>query len=227
MQQDKIWDYFQNHEVLDVVFPEARQRYFLKLINTGQRVLNIGVGSGAFERLALKNGIDVYALDPSKQTIDKIRHQLELKDKARAGYAQDIPFETNFFDVVLMSEVLEHLDDEALSSALPEVFRVLKSGGRLLISVPYREDLLVSQVVCPNCGNVFHKIGHVQSFDKSRMLDLLKSHGYLVERIWLGTFIDWRRKGLFKFFKSLLRMMLAKMGEGIADPHLFAIAKKP
>ncbi len=227
MHQEKIWDYLQNHDVSDIVFPESRQRYFLNFIKKREKVLNIGVGSGAFERLAIEKRIDVYSLDPSEKAIDRINNQVGLKGKAKVGYAQNIPFETGFFDVVLMSEVLEHLDDNVLSAALSEVLRVLKVGGRLIISVPYQEELLARQIVCPNCGNIFHKVGHVQSFDKSRLLDLLTSHGYIVERIWLGTFVDWRRRGLFKFAKSLLRVILAKMGEGIADPHLFAIAKKP
>ena len=52
-----------------------------------------------------------------------------------------MPFEDAQFDIVVMCEVVERLDDEILSKALLEVWRVLKQGGFLLASTPYREDL--------------------------------------------------------------------------------------
>src|SRR5690606_40959058 len=42
MDQDRIWDYYQNSDLAKVAFPEARQRYLLGYLKPGQRVLNIG-----------------------------------------------------------------------------------------------------------------------------------------------------------------------------------------
>jgi len=226
MNQDKIWDYFQNSDSQDYVFPEARQRYISRFLKSGQYVLNIGIGSGALERLAIERDVIIHSLDPSEQAIDRLRQTLNMNDRARVGYAQNIPFRDENFDIVVMSEVLEHLDNETLAKALQEVSRVLKKGGKLIATTPYKEDLLPSQVVCPKCGFVFHKVGHVQSFDKKRIRSLLNEYGYTIERIWNDTFIDWRRKGIRDFVKSVIRKMLARIGEGIADPHIVVIAKK-
>jgi SAM-dependent methyltransferase len=226
MDQEKIWDYFQNSDLADVVFPEVRQRYLLRLLESGQRVLNIGVGSGDLERLGGGKGVEMYALDPSDKAIERLRKNLAMGDRAQSGYAQNIPFQDNFFDVVVMSEVLEHLSDDVLIRAAKEVFRVLKIGGRFVATTPYREDLRLGQVVCPHCGDIFHKVGHVQSFDKERMGNLLIGCGFKIERMWLDTFVDWRRGGLKNFIKSIVRKSLAKIGEGIADPHLIVIARK-
>ena len=54
---------------------------------------------------------------------------------------KQMPFKDAQFGVVVMCEVVERLDDEILSKALLEVWRVLKQGGFLLASTPYREDL--------------------------------------------------------------------------------------
>lgn len=118
MEQDRIWEYFQNEGLNDHAFPEARQRFMLKYLKPGQAVLNIGVGNGALERLALPKGVDIHALDPSERAIKRLQEELALGDKARAGYAQEMPFKDAQFDAVVMCEVLEHLGDEILSKAL-------------------------------------------------------------------------------------------------------------
>ena len=227
MEQNKIWDHFQNDEdAARMVFPEVRQRFMIKRLKLGMAVLNIGVGGGALERLAIKKGVDIYSLDPSEQTIVRLRDELNLGVKAQAGYAQSIPFEDGRFDAIVMSEVLEHLDDKALQESLREILRALKPNGFLLASTPYDENLKASETVCPDCGKVFHKVGHVQSFDKSRIRQIVTEQGLSIENLYITTFVDWQRKGLKNFLKSLLRFSLARLGEKIADPHLIVIARK-
>lgn len=146
--------YFQNEGLNDHAFPEARQRFMLKYLKLGQAVRNIGVGNGALERLSLSKGVNIHALAPSERATKRLQEELVLGDKARARYAQEMPFKDAQFDVVVMCEVLERLDDEILSKALLEVWRVLKQGGFLLASTPYREDLgqNIDIVVCAYCG---------------------------------------------------------------------------
>jgi SAM-dependent methyltransferase len=226
MNQDKIWDYYQNHEDADQYFPVARQRYMLSHLEMGMVVLNVGVGSGALERLALAKAVNIHSLDPSEKAVGRLRQDFDMGEHAQSGYSQEMPFNDEYFDAVVMSEVLEHLDDDVLLRSLEEVRRVLKPGGFLLASTPYCEDLNASKVVCPSCAEVFHKVGHVQAFDKPRMLQLLNTHGLNVEKLWVTTFVDWHRKGARNLMKSILRVLLARFGEVIADPHLLVIAKK-
>jgi ubiquinone/menaquinone biosynthesis C-methylase UbiE len=226
VKQDKIWDFFQNEGLALRKFPVARQRFMLRHLKAGQTVLNIGVGAGVLERMALEKGVSIHALDPSTKAIERLRMEVGLGDKARSGYVQAIPFEDERFDVVVMSEVLEHLDKESLWQGLAEVKRVLKCGGMLLTTTPNQEDLGVNMVVCPECGQVFHKVGHLQSFDRKNMTAIMHNAGFSVGRIYITTFVDWRRKGLGNFLKSLVRKLLARMGEGIADPHLVVFARK-
>lgn len=227
MEQEKIWGYYQNHSIRDHVFPEARQRYLLRFLQSSQRTLNIGIGSGSLERLGLAKGVEMYSLDPSEPGIAQLRSSTGMGERAQVGYAQHMPFDDNFFDAVVMSEVLEHLDDDTLAASLSEVHRVLKPGGYLLASTPYREELDSNKTVCPQCGCVFHRWGHVQTFDKESMYAVITRSGLVPHRIWIDTFVDWKRKGIKNFVKSLIRVLLARMGEAIADPHLIVIAHKP
>jgi 16S rRNA A1518/A1519 N6-dimethyltransferase RsmA/KsgA/DIM1 with predicted DNA glycosylase/AP lyase activity len=62
MNQEKIWEAFQNDEnLLDVGFPAQKRFEFLaRKIAPGKRTLNIGVGKGLLEELLLKKGVDVF-----------------------------------------------------------------------------------------------------------------------------------------------------------------------
>jgi len=73
------------------------------------------------------------------------------------------------FDAVFMIEVLEHLLPEDIDKGLSEVWRVLKPKGYLVITVPYKEDLLKNMIICPECGAVFHRSQHLQTFDESKV----------------------------------------------------------
>lgn len=175
MNQDKIWDYFQNEEEDSFVGSYPRLKDLVKQFNKGDKVLNIGVGGAIFEKLAHEYGLIVYSLDPSEKSISKIQ-QLFGESRGKVGYSQNIPFEDNFFDGVVMSEVLEHLSDDVIQKTLKDVYRVLKSDAIFVGTVPYRENLNEQIVICPKCGEKFHKWGHIQSFDEKSLCSLLNKY---------------------------------------------------
>lgn len=227
MQQEKIWDYFQNEGRGERKSTIARQRFIVYYLKPKHAVLNIGLGDGGLEQLGMAKGVKMHTLDPNAKAIERLRQTLGMGERAQTGYAQKIPFQNGNFDTVVMCEVLEHMEDQSLVEALREVLRVLKPGGFLMASTPYKENIRFHRVVCPNCGDIFHKVGHMQSFDQAKMRNILKGQGFKVDKLWVSTFVDWQRKGLKNLLKSLLRVLLARMGENIAGPHLIVIASKP
>lgn len=175
MNQEKIWEAFQSDESLSGLGFPARSRfvYIAKQIPKESLILNVGVGSGYLESILTQKGVDISCLDPSESAIDKIREQLKLGEQAQTGYSQDIPFPDASFDYVIMSEVLEHLDDQTIEGTFKEVKRILKSDGKFIGTVPADENLDKSIVVCPNCSEYFHRWGHMQSFSKERLTNIL------------------------------------------------------
>lgn len=173
MDQDVIWDVFQNE--LSDTFRDSRYRleFLVRRLRSGSRVLDVGVGDGSLVKLAIAKSVDIHALDPSERSIEALRATYRLGDRARAGRIEQIPFNSDSFDAVIVSEVLEHLTDEVLAAGLMEIHRVLRRGGEILGTVPARERLEDQTVVCPCCGNRFHRWGHVQSFHAERMRDVL------------------------------------------------------
>ena len=218
MEQLKIWDHFQNKEEMGDAFINALPRYeFLaKDIKPGVTALNIGVGRGGLESILTRNKVVVHCLDPSEETIDRLRKQYDLGARAQMGYSQNMPFQDGEFDVVIMSEVLEHLTDEILYATLVEVRRVLKSDGYFIGTVPANERLADSEVACPHCGKSFHRWGHVQSFDASTLKEVIQREFETVE-LHRKYFVYWRLlnfKGKIAAFGKRILLALGVHGSG-------------
>ncbi len=214
MEQDKIWDYYQTQAKEGFASNTGRLDYVAKLVGKGDVVLTIGVGDLYLERALLNKGAILRVLDPSETSIGGARANLEMDAAdAKTGYSQNIPFDDNMFDAVVMSEVLEHLDDKVLSETVLEVFRVLKKGGRFVGTVPYRETLKNSEVICPSCECVFHKVGHVQSFDENRLSSVLSSRfSAKLVRVWVSFLPSWRILNLRGRIVALVTKILERFG---------------
>ena len=227
MNQDVIWDHFQNEGVAAFGRADPRLEFLVRRLRPGERVLNIGVGSGVLERLAAAKGVEIWALDPSERAIAKLRETLPIGERAQAGYSQELPFPDRHFDTVIMSEVLEHLDEDVRQQTLGEVHRVLKPGGRFMGTVPARERLADNAVVCPNCEHHFHRWGHEASFDVASMTDFL-GRSFAVETIHERFFNEWESAGWGRRATGLLKKFLSWRGIGTygVSRSIFFLARK-
>ena len=227
VNQDLIWDHFQNDGVESFAGARPRLEFIVRQIRRGDRALNVGVGSGELEALALGRGIEIWSLDPNARAIESLRSRLGVGDRAQQGYGQQMPFPDDHFDAVVMSEVLEHLDAEIREQTLVEVRRVLRPGGHLLGTVPAREQLSASEVVCPSCGHHFHRWGHQASFDVVSMKKLLSRH-LSVDRIEELYINEWASAGWVRRAGGLIKKFLSWRGLGpysIAR-NIFFVARK-
>jgi ubiquinone/menaquinone biosynthesis C-methylase UbiE len=224
--QDLIWDYFQNEAPEHFEASRARLRHLVQKLSRSQVVLNVGCGSGIFEKLAMAQEVDIYSLDPSERSIQHLRETLRLGDKARVGYIQALPFSDSHFDVVVVTEVLEHLSPAVMDAGLVEIRRVLKQGGRVLGTVPSGENLKDQMVVCPWCGKQFHKWGHEQSFDSEKMQRILAAYFQAIRIIEMPFFswttLNWRGKSA-----AVVKLMLWKLGVHGSSENLVFEGVKP
>ena len=90
----------------------------------GERILDIGCGTGNHLLLLYRLGFDVTGLDISPYMLDIARSRLGHKASLRIGKAEDLPFEDNEFDLATLIITLEFLDDPL--EALREAGRVAK-----------------------------------------------------------------------------------------------------
>lgn len=229
MDNDRIWEHFQTTRVDS--FDRASGRYLAmaaaarrRLGRDGGRVLNIGIGPGQLERLLLARGWRVASLDPSANALAALA---DLDVDTRCGYAQDMPFDARSFDVVVASEVLEHIEPATRARVLVEIARVLAPGGWFVGSVPYREVLADHEVICPDCGKVFHRWGHVSSFDIPQLRSELSSAFAPVECRRL-SFVDWAAaRSPVRAAKIAVQAVLGRLGAAVANPSIEFAARSP
>jgi ubiquinone/menaquinone biosynthesis C-methylase UbiE len=156
---------------------EIRRRYqeFFHLYRPkkSDRILEIGSGGGfALESL---EGIkpNYYPLDIPLGNLKKIRHKgiFPLFPVCADGYS--LPFQSGSIDLVIMSEVLEHIAEPL--PVLREITRVLKNGGTYIVSVPYKEK--ISYQICVHCNKPTPTHSHFHSFDETKLAELIRSAG--------------------------------------------------
>jgi 2-polyprenyl-6-hydroxyphenyl methylase/3-demethylubiquinone-9 3-methyltransferase len=96
-------------------------------------VLDVGCGGGYLSEAVAELGYNVSGIDPSESSIFNAKihaNKSELEIDYRVCSAFEICYLDNTFDVVIASDVLEHVGDVA--KALAEIHRVLKPGGKLV-----------------------------------------------------------------------------------------------
>lgn len=125
-------------------FAGRRRRAFARLVELsgarpGDRVLDVGCGTGYLTRLAAAavapGGGSTVGIDPSPTVVDYARRK--TRDDACSyaiGVAEALEAPDASFDVVVTSLAIHHIPAELRPAALREMFRVLRPGGRLLVA---------------------------------------------------------------------------------------------
>ncbi|RJQ32482.1 class I SAM-dependent methyltransferase [Candidatus Parcubacteria bacterium] len=126
---------------------------------TNLRILNIGAGMGGDLEILAKFGRN-YVLDVEAGAVDSIDDN--LCEEKKVADACDIPYGDNLFDLVIASDVLEHIKDD--KKAVSEVYRVLKHGGTFIFMVPAFQFLFSSHDKA---------LGHYRRYSKETVKNLI------------------------------------------------------
>ncbi|MEK7186973.1 MAG: methyltransferase domain-containing protein [Patescibacteria group bacterium] len=153
-------------------FVEARYRKTVELVDTlakkpdGEvvKILDIGCGDGVLIFLMTKHfgdKVKLYGVDPVPQAINEAR-QKNLKAQLDVGTAYQLPYPNNCFDMVISTDVIEHLENP--QKMLGEVKRVSKSNASIVIGTPIRTT---QKPLDPN---------HFQEFFPEDLLELIRNY---------------------------------------------------
>ncbi len=130
--------YYKNYFVLEKMhwLFRIRRKIFLyfvgKYTKPNAKIFDFGCGSGYLVGELQKMGYDTYGLDFEKYAIDYGLNQGINNLKLATGEKIDYPDET--FNIVTAFDVLEHIENE--KPIIKELVRILKPGGKMIISVP-------------------------------------------------------------------------------------------
>ncbi len=115
----------------------------------------------------LTRKFDLVSIDLPREVADKGNRKMIF---ASVG---QLPFPDAAFDLVICTEVLEHLNDTLVLRAAAELQRV--ASKYILVSVPYEQRVWNELSKCANCGYVCNTMGHLHYFDEARMHGLFNA----------------------------------------------------
>ncbi|MEV1204711.1 class I SAM-dependent methyltransferase [Microbispora rosea] len=174
--EDRHWWYRERRAML------ARE---LRRLGPPGTALDIGAAGGGNTRVLVQHGWDALAADYSETAVE-----LALRRGLRAIHADacDLPLPGESFDLVLAFDVLEHIEDD--HTAARELVRVLRPGGRALITVPCDMALWSAHDVASF---------HFRRYAREELTALLRGAGLVVDRMWswnvlMRPVVAWRRK---------------------------------
>jgi len=158
---------------------------FSKLdLKPGSKVLDAGCGGGRHLSEAFRaSGVSVVGIDLNKDdalkahnTTKIMRHEGEDGGGSSLVMVSDVtnlPFANDSFDIVICSEVLEHIPEHV--TAIREIIRVLKPGKSLVVSVPR----YLPERICWALSEAYHneKGGHIRIYRKKQLITLLENAG--------------------------------------------------
>ena len=113
----------------------------LTMPRDGERLLDVGCGTGEHLLLFQKKGCDVTGVEPSPFMLEMARQKLGDRADLHLGKAEDLPFSDNEFDIVTLITSLEFADDP--EKAISEAIRV--SRDRVFLGVLNKCSLLGAQ----------------------------------------------------------------------------------
>ena len=100
----------------------------------GKKLLDAGCGTGFFSQAASSKGADVTSMDMGQRLLDQVA--LKCRSNRVIGSVLQLAFRDESFDLIICSEVIEHTDNPL--GAIGELYRVLRPGGTLALTVPNR-----------------------------------------------------------------------------------------
>lgn len=125
--------------LLEKILSYYRQTVALKLIkNRVRRETILDIGCGFFPTFLIRSnfknkyGIDQYLVD---SLVIKNKYQIQL-NKMNISNEISLPYKDDYFDVVAMLAVIEHIEGEKLKLIIQEIHRVLSKNGILVITTP-------------------------------------------------------------------------------------------
>jgi len=153
-------------------------------VGPGTKVIDVGAGAGRHSYEAYRRGADVIAFDQNAEELAEVDTMLQAMGKAGeapasakaqvvVGDALALPYPDGAFDVVIASEILEHVPDDR--GAIAELVRVLRPGGSLAITVPR----WLPEKICWLLSDTYHanEGGHIRIYQADELRAKVESRG--------------------------------------------------
>ncbi len=176
------WDriFREKGQVFEEPHPEMRRVEQMVRRKGGQRVLDLGCGTGRHLVFFAERGFEVHGIDESPEALRRARLWLAAKlqkaDLREQSIYDKLPYEDGFFDCVIATNSIHHGMKYEVEGAVEEAGRVLKKGGVIFATVPsgvgkgWKARKIAEDTFFPTEGDEAGLIHFV--FDKTSIYDL-------------------------------------------------------
>ncbi len=144
----------------------------------GGRLLDLGCATGTFlHAFQLLPGWELYGIEPNASAAEAARQWPGLN--IITGTLEQIKYPNNFFDVVTLWDVLEHVSDP--NATLLELYRILKPGGMIALRLPNLDSL--DAKIFGGYWAGLDAPRHLYVFSKATIKELVKKNGFVNSEI--------------------------------------------
>ena len=167
--------------------------------NKSKTIIDLGCGIGAYAHAINKKNYNVFGLDIEKNRIIDAKNSTKSYQNSHfiefcSAVGEALPFKNNAIDAIILNEVIEHVNDEAM--VVQEINRVLKINGIAIIFAPnilfpfethgcyIRGKFIFKNIPLINwlprkIRNIF--VPHARIYSKKEMINLFSTAGLRIE----------------------------------------------
>jgi len=167
-----FFNYFEGDESFTTAQERKRSRQMIisEVPRSCDTILDVGCGGAWVAQHFLPLQKKVVSMDISKT--NPIKALQNLPHPNHSAVVADVfkmPFKENTFDIIIASEVIEHVFDPTLF--VEKLLEVLKPGGKLILITPYNEKIVYH--LCVHCNKPTPANAHLHSFNEKNISEYL------------------------------------------------------
>jgi 2-polyprenyl-3-methyl-5-hydroxy-6-metoxy-1,4-benzoquinol methylase len=169
-------------------------------IRTG-KILDLGCDTGDTTNSLSKLGFDVTAVDLDEKRVEELSKVQENVKILQQDLEKQFQFEDNTFDLIWAGDIIEHLMDT--ENFVKEIYRVLKPGGRFIVSTPYHGFIKNFMIILLNFDKHFNPSDeHVRFYTLKSLREQLERNNFSIIKFELLGRISIIAKNMVFFCKK-------------------------
>lgn len=190
-QKINFYDIAEKDKRESLGYYEEKIRFILEEVGENKTVLDVGCHDGFIGEMLLKKKNKVFGVDIVKKSLEIARQRgliVKLIDVER----ERLPFPEDYFDVVILGDILEHVFDT--DRLLKQCKRVLKGGGKLFVTTPnvasFGRRLMLLLGINPFLEYSLNlpaagapPVGHIRYYTVETLRNQLEYNGFQVSKI--------------------------------------------